>query len=66
MLHDKEFNWNKHLFTFSSTRHLFGQEKSWTTSAEFHNGKKILVIGLSTGVFKLYEMPDFIEIHSLR
>jgi len=46
-------------------KHLFGQEKSAISSAEYHEDKKILVVGHTSGIFQLYEMPDFIQIHSL-
>lgn len=46
-------------------KHIFAHDRSYVTSAEFHYGKKILVIGFSSGLFQLYEMPDFIQIHSL-
>jgi hypothetical protein len=34
-------------------------------SAAFHKASNLLVVGLSNGVFSLYDLPDFIRIHSL-
>jgi len=46
-------------------KHYFSQDQSSLTSAQYHKASKILVVGFSTGIFILYEMPDFIQIHSL-
>jgi len=46
-------------------KHYFNQDNCDLTCAEFHNGSKVLVIGFSTGIFMLYEMPEFVQIHSL-
>lgn len=47
------------------SKHFFHQDNSSVTCAEFHNGTKVLVVGFSTGIFMLYEMPEFVQIHSL-
>jgi len=46
-------------------KHFFKQDNTDLTSAQFHKKNKLLVVGFSSGVFMLYEMPDFIQIHSL-
>ncbi|XP_075514279.1 periodic tryptophan protein 2 [Primulina tabacum] len=35
------------------------------TSCDYHRGLDMLVVGLSNGVFALYQMPDFVCIHLL-
>lgn len=47
-------------------RHFFMQNKARTTSATFHSGSRLLVVGFSNGLFCLYELPDFNLIHELR
>uniref|UniRef100_T2MD28 Periodic tryptophan protein 2 homolog n=1 Tax=Hydra vulgaris TaxID=6087 RepID=T2MD28_HYDVU len=47
------------------SKHFFYQNDTSLTCAEFHKGNSILVVGFSSGIFMLYEMPDFIQIHSL-
>ena len=34
--------------------------------AAFHRNSSILVVGFSTGLFSLYELPDFNNIHSMK
>ncbi|KAI9818365.1 MAG: hypothetical protein M1826_001387 [Phylliscum demangeonii] len=46
-------------------RHPFKQNFARVTCAAFHAGSDLLVIGFSTGVFGLYELPDFNQIHTL-
>lgn len=45
-------------------RHYLGETYS-TTSCDFNSRTHLLIIGLSNGVFSLYEMPDFNLIHTL-
>jgi periodic tryptophan protein 2 len=47
-------------------KHYFNQNNSKVTCAEFHAGKAILAVGFDNGIFGIYEMPDFVNIHSLR
>jgi len=47
------------------SKHFFHQDNTQLTSAEFHQKNNLLVVGFSSGLFMLYEMPDFIQIHSL-
>jgi periodic tryptophan protein 2 len=53
-----------------ATRNYFNQKGAHgparVKSAQFHIASNLLVIGFSTGVFGLYEMPDFNNIHTLR
>lgn len=46
-------------------KHFFHQDNTKLTCAEFHKEKGLLVVGFSSGIFMLYEMPEFIQIHSL-
>src|SRR5579862_7190890 len=46
-------------------RHYFMQDSAKLSCAEFHADSGLLVVGFSTGVFGLYEMPDFNLIHTL-
>ncbi|TPX32377.1 hypothetical protein SmJEL517_g04533 [Synchytrium microbalum] len=49
-----------------SERHYFKQGGGVNVvSAAFHSSSQILVIGLSNGVFGLWELPDFTNIHTL-
>jgi len=46
-------------------KHFFHQDQTDLTCAEFHKESNVLVVGFSTGIFMLYEMPEFVQIHSL-
>ncbi|KAI9777444.1 MAG: hypothetical protein M1839_008856 [Geoglossum umbratile] len=46
-------------------RHYFMQDSAKLNCAAFHADSGLLVVGFSTGVFGLYEMPDFNLIHTL-
>eukprot|EP00795_Rhopilema_esculentum_P000504 gene504-10184_t len=46
-------------------KHFFLQDHADLNSVQYHKKSKILVAGFSTGVFMLYELPDFIQIHAL-
>ncbi|KAI9780095.1 MAG: hypothetical protein M1816_003180 [Peltula sp. TS41687] len=46
-------------------RHYFNQTNARVTCAAFHAMSNLLVVGFSTGIFGLYEMPDFNQIHTL-
>ena len=48
-------------------RHLFHQEGGAEVScAAYHGPTHLLVVGFTSGIFTLHEMPDFNLIHSLR
>ena len=48
-------------------RHLFLQERGChVTCAVLHKPSGLMVVGFSSGVFSLHEMPDFNPIHTLR
>ncbi len=47
-------------------RHYFMQNNAKVNCATYHAESKLLVVGFSTGIFGLYEMPDFNMIHTLR
>lgn len=46
-------------------RHYFLQNNAKVKCAAFHAESNLLVAGFSNGVFGLYEMPEFNQIHSL-
>ena len=46
-------------------RHYFMQRSSHVSCAAFHPESNLLVAGMSDGLFGLYEMPDFNNIHKL-
>lgn len=43
----------------------FGQSPARLTACDYHRGLDLMVVGFSNGVFGLYQMPDFVCIHSL-
>jgi len=49
-----------------SDRHYFMQNNAHVNCAAFHAGSNLLVVGFSNGLFALYELPDFNQIHTLR
>jgi periodic tryptophan protein 2 len=46
-------------------RHYFNQPGTKVVSSTFHAPSDLLVVGFSTGVFGLWEMPAFSNIHTL-
>lgn len=48
-----------------TARHYFNQNNTYVKSVAFHTQSRILVVGFSTGVFGLWEMPEFNNIHTL-
>ncbi len=51
---------------FYLCRHLFPKDLSKVSCVTLHKPSQLLVVGFVSGVFSLYEMPDFNLIHSLR
>lgn len=47
-------------------KHYFSQAKIRINCAVFHALSGLLVVGSSSGIFSLYELPDFTLIHTLR
>ena len=47
-------------------KHYFSQAKIRIKCAVFHALSGLLVVGSSSGIFSLYELPDFSLIHTLR
>ncbi|KAI9889670.1 MAG: hypothetical protein M1814_005071 [Vezdaea aestivalis] len=47
------------------SRNYFMQNNSKITCATFHAARSLLVVGFSSGVFGLYDLPDFNMIHNL-
>jgi periodic tryptophan protein 2 len=48
-----------------TTRHFFNQVGTKVACATFHPTSSLLIVGFSTGVFGLWEMPDFTPVHTL-
>lgn len=48
-----------------SERHYFNQTSTKVSSVAFHQASSLLVVGFSTGIFGLYELPSFTNIHTL-
>ncbi|PFH50639.1 hypothetical protein AMATHDRAFT_75524 [Amanita thiersii Skay4041] len=46
-------------------RHYFNQANTRVACTAFHSGSNLLIVGFSTGIFGLWEMPDFSNIHTL-
>ncbi len=47
-------------------RHLFNQDGARVSCATLHKPSSLLVVGFNSGMFSLFEMPEFNLIHSLR
>ena len=50
----------------SYSRHLFHQEWGHVTCAAMHKPSHVLVVGFTSGIFGLFEVPEFNPIHTLR
>ena len=48
-----------------SARHSLEEHGMTVTSCDFNANARLLVLGLSSGLFALYELPGFTRIHSL-
>ncbi|RXK40807.1 periodic tryptophan protein 2 [Tremella mesenterica] len=48
-----------------SNRHYFNLPSTRVVCTTFHSHSSFLIVGFSTGVFGLYEMPTFTPIHTL-
>ncbi|KAK4688689.1 periodic tryptophan protein 2, partial [Tremellales sp. Uapishka_1] len=48
-----------------SNRHFFNQPGTKVVCSTFHPKTSLLIVGFSTGVFGLWEMPDFTPVHTL-
>jgi WD40 repeat protein len=48
-----------------AARHYFGQDGATVRSCAFHRGTGLLVVGFSTGLFSIRDLPSFREIHTL-
>lgn len=46
-------------------RNFFNQPGTRVVCSTFHAASNLLVVGFSTGVFGLWEMPDFTNVHTL-
>lgn len=46
-------------------RHYFNQPGTRVVCSTFHPRSSLLIVGFNTGVFGLWEMPDFTSIHTL-
>jgi periodic tryptophan protein 2 len=50
----------------SLDKHYFEQNHAKVTSVSFHAETGLLSCGFSSGIFGIWELPDFINIHTLR
>lgn len=50
----------------SLDKHYFEQNHAKVTSVSFHAESGLLSCGFSSGIFGIWELPDFINIHTLR
>ena len=48
-----------------SERHYFNQAGAKVTSVAFHSPSSLLIVGFSSGIFGLYDLPSFNIIHTL-
>ncbi|KAG8902198.1 hypothetical protein FRB99_004780 [Tulasnella sp. 403] len=48
-----------------SERHYFNQSFTKVTCSTWHSPSNLLIVGFSSGVFGLWEMPSFTNIHTL-
>ena len=46
-------------------KHYFMQRGAKLSAADFHKGTGVLVVGFSNGLFELYQLPEFQQIHAL-
>lgn len=46
-------------------KHFFNQPNTHVTTCTFHPNTNLLVVGFSSGLFALYELPDFTQIQTL-
>ncbi|KAH9946924.1 WD40 repeat-like protein [Amylocystis lapponica] len=46
-------------------RHYFNQPGTKVVCSTFHRGSNLLIVGFSSGVFGLWEMPAFVNLHTL-
>ncbi|KAI0056211.1 WD40 repeat-like protein [Artomyces pyxidatus] len=46
-------------------RHYFNQPGTKVVCSTFHRASGLLIVGFSSGVFGLWEMPDFTNVHTL-
>ncbi|KAJ3145808.1 hypothetical protein HDU89_006860 [Geranomyces variabilis] len=49
----------------TAARHYFMQNHAKVVSAAFHAGSNLLVVGFTSGIFGIWELPDFTNIHTL-
>ncbi|TPX59936.1 hypothetical protein PhCBS80983_g02148 [Powellomyces hirtus] len=49
----------------TAARHYFMQNHAKVVSAAFHAGSNLLVVGFTSGIFGIWELPDFNNIHTL-
>ncbi|KNC96819.1 snoRNA-binding rRNA-processing protein PWP2 [Spizellomyces punctatus DAOM BR117] len=49
----------------TSARHYFNQNHAKVVSVAFHAASSLLVVGFTSGIFGIWELPDFTNIHTL-
>ena len=50
----------------ASEKHYFNQNAAKVTCVSFHAPSNLLVVGFNSGIFGIWELPDFNNIHTLR
>lgn len=56
---DQPARWRLH------EKHFFNQNNAQVSTAAFHKPSSLLVVGFTTGIFGLWELPDFTSVHTL-
>ncbi|KAI8813494.1 WD40-repeat-containing domain protein [Cladochytrium replicatum] len=46
-------------------KHFFNQNNAKVVCASYHSGSDIIVVGFNSGIFGIWEVPDFNHIHTL-
>lgn len=60
MTDDSDFRWR------IVKKNYFMQRGAQVNCATYHAKSNLLVVGFSNGLFGLYEMPEFNQLHMLR
>jgi periodic tryptophan protein 2 len=50
----------------SSKRHYFNQNNAKVVTADFHPRTGLLSVGFDSGIFGIWELPDFVNVQTLR
>ena len=50
----------------TASKHFFNTASIRVVCVEYHVEARLLVVGFASGIFGIWEMPDFNNIHTLR